>query len=105
MHDSIVIRVKNEAEHLGSVLEALGGQEQPCLEVIVVDSGSTDGTVQIAERFGARIIAIEPQSFTFGYALNVGVAASRGEVAAFLSGHARPCDQRWLAGLVAPFRD
>ena len=105
MHVSIVIRTKNEAEHLSEVLEAIERQTHPCREVIVVDSGSIDGTVQIAERFGAHIIAIEPQSFTFGYALNVGVAASKGEVVAFLSGHSVPCDEGWLGSLTEEFVD
>jgi rhamnosyltransferase len=105
MHVSIVIRTKNEAEHLGSVLEAIAGQEHPCLEVIVVDSGSTDSTLQIAERFRTRIIGIEPQSFTYGYALNVGVAASQSELVAFLSGHSPPSDERWLGYLTDALSD
>jgi rhamnosyltransferase len=103
MHVSIVIRTKNESQHLAEVLEAIARQEHPCLEVILVDSGSTDGTVQIAKAFGARVISIEPLSFTFGYALNRGIKASRGEVVAFLSGHAVPQDESWLGYLAAPF--
>jgi len=105
MHVSIVIRTKSEAEHLATVLEAIGWQEHPCREVIVVDSGSTDGTLEIAERFRARIVTIEPQSFTYGYALNVGVAASGSEVVAFLSGHAPPRDGSWLGHLTEPLSD
>lgn len=105
MHVSIVIRTKNESQHLAEVLEAIARQERPCREVILVDSGSTDGTLQIAKAFGARVIAIEPRSFTFGYALNEGVKASRGEVVAFLSGHAVPCDESWLGCLAGPFSD
>jgi rhamnosyltransferase len=102
MHVSIVIRTKNEAEHLGSVLDAIATQDHPCPEVIVVDSSSTDGTRQIAERGGARVIAIERQSFTPGHGLNVGVAASQGKVVAFLSGHAPPYDENWLRHLTEP---
>jgi glycosyltransferase involved in cell wall biosynthesis len=105
MHVSLVIRTKNEGQHLATVLEAIARQEHPCREVIVVDSGSTDSTLQIAERFEARIVAIEPQSFTYGYALNVGVAASRSEIVAFLSGHAPPCDEWWLGHLTEPLSD
>jgi rhamnosyltransferase len=105
MHVSIVIRTKNESQHLAEVLEAIARQERPCREVILVDSGSTDGTLQIARAFGARVIAIEPWSFTFGYALNRGMKASRGEVVAFLSGHAVPCDGSWLVYLAAPFSE
>jgi rhamnosyltransferase len=105
MHVSIVIRTRNEAQHLAEVLEAIARQEHPCQEVILVDSGSTDGTLQIAEAFGARVIAIEARSFTYGYALNRGMEASRGDVVAFLSGHAVPCDESWLGHLGRPFSD
>jgi glycosyltransferase involved in cell wall biosynthesis len=105
MRVSIVIRTKNEGRYLAGVLEAIARQEHPCREVIVVDSGSTDSTIQIAEAFQARVITIKPQSFTYGYALNRGVKASRGEVVAFLSGHAVPCDESWLGHLVRPFSD
>jgi glycosyltransferase involved in cell wall biosynthesis len=105
MHVSIVIRTKNEGQHLATVLEAIARQEHPCQEVIVVDSGSTDATLLIAEEFEARITVIEPRSFTYGYALNVGVAASQGDMVAFLSGHAPPCDGRWLGCLTEPLSD
>jgi rhamnosyltransferase len=105
MHVSVVIRTKNEGKHLAEVLEAIARQAHPCREVILVDSSSTDGTVQIAERFGARIVTIAPESFTPGYALNVGVAASESEVLAFLSGHAQPRDQKWLGHLTEPLLD
>jgi rhamnosyltransferase len=105
MHVSIVIRTRNEAQHLAEVLEAIACQEHPCQEIILVDSGSTDDTLQIAEAFEARVIAIEPRSFTYGHALNRGMKASRGEVVAFLSGHAVPCDESWLGHLARPFSD
>lgn len=105
MHVSIVIRTKNEGQHLAEVLEAIAHQEHPCREVILVDSGSTDRTLQIAEAFEARVITIEPQSFTYGYALNRGMKASRSDVVAFLSGHAVPCDESWLGHLARPFSD
>jgi rhamnosyltransferase len=103
---SIVIRAKNEAGAIGEVLERVFGQVgAPGFEVIVVDSGSTDGTLDIVRRFDARLIEIPPRSFTYGRALNIGIAAARGEFVVALSAHSTPVDQHWLANLLEPFRD
>ena len=65
---SVIVRAKNESASIGRVLELVreqrvdGGE----VEVIVVDSGSTDGTPAIAREKGARLIEIPARSFTFG---------------------------------------
>ena len=103
---SVVIRAKNEARFIGEVLEALFTQrDAEPFEVIVVDSGSTDGTVEIIRRFPARLIEIRPQEFTYGRALNLGIAESRGDFIASLSAHSTPLDDRWLASLIEPLRN
>ena len=66
MQCSVVIRAYNEAEHLGRLLDGIAHQSSQDVELILVDSGSTDGTVPIAESYGARIVRIEPDEFTFG---------------------------------------
>ncbi|NLV74413.1 MAG: glycosyltransferase family 2 protein [Chloroflexi bacterium] len=102
---SVVIRTLNEAASLPRVLRALNEQNVCPLEVIVVDSGSRDGTLQIAREAGCRIIEIAPQSFTYGYALNRGLAEACGEVGISLAGHAIPLGHDWLAELLAPLTD
>lgn len=102
---SIVIRALNEAEHLPALYEGLSTQSRRPDEVILVDSGSTDETVAISEAAGARIVRIAPQDFSFGRALNVGCAASTGDILVFVSAHVYPVDDDWLANLVAPFDD
>jgi rhamnosyltransferase len=74
-------------------------------EIIVVDSGSTDGTRDIAVRHGARVIQIRPQDFTFGGALNAGTAAAGAPIVVALSAHAFPRDERWLEHMLEPFGD
>ena len=106
MDGSIVIRAKNEARFIGETLEAIGRQEGiNRVEVIVVDSGSTDGTQDIVRGFPARLIEIPPETFTYGRALNIGVAAARGDVVVSLSAHSLPAHERWLANLVRNFAD
>ena len=103
MEASIIIRTKNEARHLRETLDAVYAQEFSSFEVIVVDSGSTDRTLEIASTFPVRILTIKPQTFTYGYALNLGARAARGRYLLSLSGHATPMDNKWLGSLLAAF--
>lgn len=73
---SIIIRCLNEEKHIGRLLAGIAEQTLQEVEVILVDSGSTDATLSIAEHFPTRIISIRPEDFSFGYALNVGCAAA-----------------------------
>jgi rhamnosyltransferase len=100
---SIVIRALNEAEHLPHLLDGIKTQTRQPHEVVLVDSGSTDATVQIARDHGARITHITPEDFSFGRALNVGCGAAQGDVLVFASAHVRPVDDRWLEHLTDAF--
>ena len=72
------------------------------IEVVLVDSGSIDGTLSIASEFGVNIVHIEKSEFTFGRSLNIGCDAAKGDVLVFVSGHCIPCDEEWLQNLVSP---
>lgn len=102
----VVIRTLNESELLGTCLEILQRQRGEFdLDVVVVDSGSTDSTLEIAELHRARIVRIPPEDFDYGTALNVGFAHVDGEIVVILSAHAIPTDDNWLRTMVAPFDD
>jgi rhamnosyltransferase len=102
----VVIRTLNESELIGRCLETLARQKGDHeLDIVVVDSGSTDGTVEIARSHGVRIVDIDPADFDYSKALNVGIEATRGELVVSLSAHAIPTDNEWLAGMTAPFAD
>ncbi len=101
---SIVIRAFNEERWLPEVLLALQKQRYQDFEVLLVDSGSTDRTRQIAAANGVRIIRLRSEDFTFGHSLNVGIREARGSLIAILSAHAIPADEGWLERLVAPLR-
>lgn len=104
MDASIVIRTYNEAKWLPEVLKAVANQqvEEQQFETVVVDSGSTDGTREIAESFGCRLVSIRKDDFTFGRSLNIGCDAARGRNLVFLSGHCIPVGKYWLSDLIAP---
>lgn len=100
---SIIVRTLNEAKFLPECLQKIGEQKYGGpVEIVVVDSGSTDDTVRIASNFNAKIVHISKSEFTFGRSLNVGCAASSGEVLVLLSAHCIPCDANWLQALVSP---
>jgi len=102
---SIIIRAKNEEALVGEVLTAVYEQTVRDVEVILVDSGSTDRTLEIARTFPLKIIEIRPEEFTYGRALNIGCEAAQGEFLVFVSAHAVPLTANWLACLLTHFAD
>jgi len=100
---SIVIRAFNEAEHLPRLFEGIRRQTIQDVEIILVDSGSTDSTVSIAQSFGARICHISSKEFTFGRSLNVGISATTREYVVIASAHVYPVYPDWLERLLEPF--
>lgn len=102
---SVVIRTRNEEEHLPRLLEAVAEQSHPATEVLLVDSGSTDQTVPLARKHGARVIEIAPATFTFGRALNVGFREAAGAVVVAASAHVYPQRPDWIERLVQPLAE
>jgi rhamnosyltransferase len=102
---SLVVRTYNEERYLDRVLAAARSCGPLLTEIVVVDSGSSDATLDIAKAHGAKIVYIEKADFSFGRSLNLGCAAAKGEVVVFLSGHCIPADENWLKSLLQPFSD
>lgn len=103
---SIVIRTLNEATHLDDLLVMIGRQKTDFdVETVLIDSGSTDGTVEIARAHGCRITTIDKSEFSFGRSLNRGCAFSAGEILVLISGHCVPVDEHWLQNLCQPLID
>ncbi len=103
---SIVIRARNEARLIDEALDAVFGQRyRGHFDVVVVDSGSTDGTLEIVRRYPLRLIQIPSEAFTYGRSLNLGIAQASGELVVSLSAHSTPADDRWLDRLLEPFAD
>ncbi|WP_028110641.1 glycosyltransferase [Ferrimonas futtsuensis] len=101
---SVIIRTLNEEKHLDELLAAINSQTKKefNIEVIIVDSGSTDSTLTIANKYGCRITYIDKNEFTFGRSLNIGCEFADGDYLVFISGHCIPCDKNWIENLVAP---
>jgi rhamnosyltransferase len=101
---SVVIPVKDGGSDLVRCLEAIRSQKlEDEVEVVVVDSGSTDGSPERARSFGAHVHEIPPKEFGHGHARNLGAGHAQGDVLVFTSQDAYAADDSWLASLVASF--
>lgn len=106
MKASIIIPTKNGGSRFERVLKAIfensldGG-----FEVIVIDSGSTDRTLDIARRYPVRLYEIPPHEFGHGKVRNYGARLSEAEFLIFLSQDAIPAFNNWLSSLIASFNN
>jgi glycosyltransferase involved in cell wall biosynthesis len=101
---TVAIPVLNGAEYLDEVLSAVRAQEVDReVELLVVDSGSTDGSLEIAERHGARVHQIPKSEFSHGGTRNLMMELAQGDHVAFLTQDATPAHEGWLAGLLEGF--
>jgi glycosyltransferase involved in cell wall biosynthesis/SAM-dependent methyltransferase len=101
----VTIRTKNEAPHIQEVLEQVLRQRDISFEVVVVDSGSTDETLDIVSKFPVKLIRIDAKDFSYGKALNLGYSAVESKFCVALSAHALPLDRHWLKNILSPFED
>jgi rhamnosyltransferase len=99
---SVAIPVRDGGELLDGVLRALAAQTVEH-ELIVCDSGSRDGSLELARAHGARVLEIEPERFTHGGVRNRLIAAASGAHVALLTQDSEPADARWLERLLDGF--
>ena len=99
-----MIRAFNEEAHLGRLLHGLAAQSRPPDELILVDSGSTDRTVEVAEAAGCRIVRVAKHEFTFGRALNRGCETASGDALLIVSAHVYPVYHDYVEQLAQPLR-
>ena len=105
MEVSIVVRSYNEEERIGRLLDGIAKQTIDDLDIIIVDSGSTDATVEIASKYPVRILTIPKENFSFGKSLNIGCKAAKGDYIVLASAHVYPVYENWLENLLKPFED
>lgn len=87
---SFVIRTLNESFWIEKVLKTLLQQDYNNFEIIIIDSGSKDKTVEIVKRFPVKLIQIKPEEFHYSYALNLGISKAKGDYIAIISGYSIP---------------
>jgi GT2 family glycosyltransferase len=99
---SVAIPVRNGGELLKRTLAALERQTVGH-ELLVCDSGSTDGSVAAARAHGARVIEIPRSEFSHGGTRNLLLGEAKGEHVALLTQDSEPAGERWLERLLAGF--
>lgn len=100
---SVVIPTYNAGKDMKPLMELLNGQENVGrVEVVVVDSGSRDGTAELAESMGATVIRIAQSEFSHSYARNLGAGRAAGEYLLFMTQDAVPDGKQWICKLLQP---
>ncbi len=99
---SVAIPVRNGGEPFAGVLRALSRQSVGH-ELVVCDSGSTDGSPRLAREHGARVLEIAPERFSHGGTRNLLMDAATGAHVALLTQDSQPADERWLERLLGGF--
>jgi rhamnosyltransferase len=98
---SVVIPTKDAGSEFTELLSRIADQDYPApVEVVVVDSGSTDGTRDLAHEHGATVRRIAPDEFHHARTRNYGAECASNEVVVFTVQDARPLNERWLRSLV-----
>src|SRR3712207_3488065 len=102
---SVALPVLNGGPLLDEVLAAVRRQRVPGeeVELVVVDSGSTDGSLDVLRRYEARVIEIPQSEFSHGGTRDLLVRSSFGSHVAFLTQDATPASSDWLAALLRGF--
>jgi rhamnosyltransferase len=102
---TVAIPVRNGGELLAEVLESVAAQrvDRP-VEVLIADSGSTDGSRELARHYGAGVLEISPDEFSHGGTRNLLARRATGSHVAFLTQDAVPAGERWLAEMLKGFQ-
>tara|TARA_B100001057_G_C22852555_1_gene951495 strand:+ start:2 stop:2428 length:2427 start_codon:yes stop_codon:yes gene_type:complete len=100
---SVIIPTWNAGELLSKVIQRLKTQETPWqYEILVVDSGSTDGTVEYLKQYpDIKLHTISNTDFQHGRTRNLAISLTKGEFIAVLTQDALPVDNNWLHNIVS----
>ena len=95
---SIIIRTKNEERWIGHCIKRIHLQKYQNFEIILVDSLSSDNTVNKAKEYKIDKL-VEIKNYKPGLAINEGIRASSGDLIVILSAHCLPKNEFWLEDL------
>ena len=100
MDVSIIILTKNAGERFAALLQQLSSQKfDGSCEIIAVDSGSTDGTLETGQNFSLKTVRIKPEEFHHGRTRNLGAEQASGKILVYITQDALPLYDDWLSKL------
>lgn len=103
---SVIIPVYNGIKHVSKLFDSLKAQEHiDDLEIIAVDSGSNDGTIEVCQEAGIKLIKIPHKSFTHSYARNLGAENAKGNILLFMTQDALPIGNDWIYRMTEPIKN
>lgn len=103
---SVVIPTLNAGPEFRWLLRKLHGQHGfRELEIVIVDSGSSDGTVDLAHTAGCTVVEISPSDFSHSFARNAGGDIARGDYVLFMVQDAYPIGDYWIYGMLCYLMD
>jgi rhamnosyltransferase len=106
MDASIIILTKNAGEGFATLLTSLLSQKfDGRYEVLIIDSGSTDDTLAVAQGFPTKVTRIKPEEFHHGRTRNLGAELASGRILVYITQDALPLNNEWLRKLADNFND
>ena len=101
---SVVIPVRNEIKKIQNCIEGILNQSVKVFEIIVIDSGSTDGTIELLKKYNSvQIISIPSDKFNHGTTRNIGIEVAKGEFILMTVGDAIATNNKWIENLLLGF--
>ena len=102
---AVIIPTYNASKYLSKLFKILRQQTVNINEIIIIDSSSTDNTVDIAKTYGAEIVIISKDEFDHGGTRTKAGKISKGDILIYLTQDALPYDEHTIENIVKPFQN
>jgi rhamnosyltransferase len=102
---SIIILTKNAGERFEELMKRIGDQTYQDFEILVIDSGSKDRTIEIAKKYGCRVYNIEPEEFHHSRTRNLGAELAEGSYLIYITQDALPIENNLVEKIIKPLEN
>jgi len=102
---SVIILTKNAGDQFENLMKKLNNQTYQDFEVLVIDSGSTDRTLEIAKEYSCKVYRIKPEEFHHSRTRNLGAELAKGDYLVYITQDALPLNNDFLEMLIKPLEN